>query len=100
MLDQMIEGLRSFGVLECIKKHAGLLQPVFAKSSIFSVNAETFLESMQGEFSEPGSNAKEAEINIYKFFVDYIEDCECSGKLFFYQIRFQSFAAQLPRAST
>ena len=67
MLDQMIEGLRSFGVLECIKKHAGLLQPVFAKSSIFLVNAETFLESMQGEFSEPGSNAKEAEINITSF---------------------------------
>ena len=100
MLDQMIEGLRSFDVLECIKKHADLLQPVFAKSSIFSVNAKTFLESMQGEFGEPGSNAKEAEINIYKFFVDYIEDCECSGKLFFYQIRFQSFAAQLPRVST
>ena len=69
MLDQMIEGLRSFGVLQCIKKHPDLLQPVFAKSSIFSVNAETFLESMQGEFSEPGSNTKEAEVNIYKFFV-------------------------------
>ena len=96
MLDQMIEGLRSFGVLECIKKHPDLLQPVFTKSSIFSVNAETFLESMQGEFSEPGSNTKEAEVNMYKFFVDYIEDCECSGK--FYQI--SKFAAQLPTACT
>ena len=80
MLDQMIEGLRSFGMFECIKENAKLLEPVFAKSSIFSVNAETFLGSMVGEFSETGSNTKEVEINVYKFFNDYIEDCEYSGK--------------------
>lgn len=82
MLDQMIEGLRSFGMLECIKENAELLEPVFGNSTIFSVNAETFIESVCGEFSESGSNAKDVEINIYKFFTDYIEDCEWSGKLY------------------
>ena len=82
MLNQMIEGLRSFGMLECIKENAELLEPVFAKSTIFSVKAETFLETTRGEFSESGSNTKEVEINIYKFFSDYIEDCEYSGTFF------------------
>ena len=82
MLDQMIEGLRFFGMLECIMENAELLEPVFAKSTIFSVKAETFLETMRGEFSESGLNTKEVEINIYKFFSDYIEDCEYSGTFF------------------
>ena len=82
MLDQMIEGLRSLGMLECIRENAELLEPVFAKAIIFSANAEIFLETMLGEFSESGSNSKESEINIYKYFSDYIQECEYSGKLY------------------
>ena len=82
MLDQIIEGLRSFGVLECIKKNAELLEPVFPKSTIFSADAQSFLESLCGEFSESGSNNKQLEINIFKYFQDYIEDCECCGKFY------------------
>jgi hypothetical protein len=85
MLDQMIEGLHAFGILQSIKENAKLLEPVFAKSSIFAVNAETFLQNMHGEFSEDGSNMKEIEINIYKYFSDYIEECKYSGKFFAYK---------------
>ena len=35
---------------------------------------------MVGSFSEDGSNDKLAEIDVYKYFTDFIEDCECSGK--------------------
>ena len=67
MLDQMIEGLRSLRMLECIRKNAELLEPVFAKATIFSANTEIFLKTMLGDFSESGSNSKEIEINIYKY---------------------------------
>ena len=101
MLDQVIDRLRLFGVLECIKKNFKLLEPVFSKSTIFSISADTFLGSMIGEFSESGSNMKELEVNIYKYFNDYIEDCECTGKfctllkMYFMSFSFNYLMSQL-----
>ena len=79
MLDQMVDGLHSFGMLDCIKKNAKLMEQVFTSSETFSVDAEIFLENIVGNFSEAGSNYKEVEINIFKF-SDYVEDCEDPGK--------------------
>lgn len=84
MLDQMVEGLRSFGMLGCIKQNAKLLEQVFTSSATFSVHAELFLENIVGNFSEAGSNYKEVEINIFKFFSDYVEDCDDPGKVLYF----------------
>ena len=80
MLDQLVDGLRSFGMLCCIKQNPKLMEQVFTRSATFSVHAETFLENIAGNFSETGSNFKEVEIDIFKFFCEYIEDCEDEGK--------------------
>ena len=80
MLHQISSGLQAFGILDAIKKHPKLLEPVFTKSSFFKLNADTFIDNMEGSFSEDGSNDKLAEIDVYKYFTDFIEDCECSGK--------------------
>ncbi len=84
MLDQMVEGLRSFGMLGCIKLNAKLLKPVFTNSAMFKVQAEIFLENIVGNFSETGSNYKEVEINIFKYFCDYVEDCDDPGKILYF----------------
>lgn len=90
MLDQLIDGLRSFGVLDSVKENTKILEPVFVVSTAFSANAETLMDCINGDFSESGSNNKEIEVNIFKFFSDYIEDLECedSGEflLFFFLI--------------
>jgi hypothetical protein len=80
MLDQIGSGLQLFGILDSIKKHPQLLEPVFTESSFFKPNADTFLGNMMGNFSEHGSNDKLLEIDVYKYFTDFIEDCEYSGE--------------------
>ena len=80
MLHQISSGLQAFGILDAIKKRPKLLEPVFTKSPFFKPNADTFIDNMVGSFSEDGSNDKLAEIDVYKYFTDFIEDCECSGK--------------------
>ena len=84
MLDQISEGLRSFGILDCIKQNAKLLKHVFTNSTTFKVQAEIFLENIVGDFSETGSNCKEVEINIFKYFCEYVEDCEDTGKILYF----------------
>jgi hypothetical protein len=91
MLDQMVEGLRSFGVLGCIKQNAKLLKPVFTNYATFKVQAEIFLENIVGDFSETGSNFKEVEVNIFKYFSDYVEDCEDPGKILYFIVFDLSF---------
>jgi hypothetical protein len=81
MLDQISYGLQLFGILDSMKKNPQLLEPVFnTASSFFKPNADTFLGNMMGNFSEHGSNVKMVEVDVYKYFTDFIEDCECSGK--------------------
>ena len=40
----------------------------------FKPTPESFLQSLKAEFSEVGSNAKTLEINVYKYFSDYVMD--------------------------
>ena len=40
-----------------------------------SINfADQFLDNIDGDFSEDGSNHKEREIDIFKFFCDFLQD--------------------------
>ena len=73
MLNQIIDGLRCFGTYDLIKEFPDFLEPVFVQSGCFSLTPEEFLEDIKGEFSENGSNYKQQEINIFKYFHDYVE---------------------------
>ena len=74
MLNQIMEGLRCFGTCDLIKEFPDLLEPVFVQCGCFLLKPEEFLEDIRGEFSEPGSNYRQQEIDIYKYFNDYVED--------------------------
>ena len=77
IIDQMINGLRSFGALDCIKANTNKLEPVFVAYKASFANSEVIINSIVADFSETGSNNKEKEIDILKFFNDYIEEMEC-----------------------
>ncbi len=74
MLNQIIDGLRSFGTHDLLKQHPDVLNPVFVECGCFLLKPEEFLESVTGIFSETGSNNRQREIDIFKFFNDYVED--------------------------
>ena len=80
MLHQISSGLQVFGILDSIKEHPQLLEPVFTESSFFKPNADTFIDNIVGSFREDGSNDKLIEIDVFKYFTDFIEECECSNQ--------------------
>jgi len=80
MLDQLRMGLESFGLLEALQGNKDILQPLFMEgSSIFKPTRDLILDSVVAEFSEDGTNAKMKEIDIFKYFHDFLMDCSETG---------------------
>lgn len=77
MLDQLISGLESFGLLETVRDKKSVLEPLFVaeRSGCFMPTADLLLDSIDGLFSDKGSNLKAKEVDIFKFFSDFIQDC-------------------------
>jgi hypothetical protein len=49
---------------------------VAAHSTMFVPTADQLLDSIYGAFSDDGSNHKEKEIDIYKYFCDFVQDSD------------------------
>ena len=75
-IDQMISGLTSFGVAECIRSHKNVMQPLFTLEGAkqFQPTSDMMLDGLKVDFSEDGSNVKATEMNVYKHFCDYVQD--------------------------
>ena len=71
MLEQMISGLQSFGIVECLRSNKKDLEPLFVQSAVFVPNAKVLLESIEAEFSAAGSNKKDKEVDVFKFSHDF-----------------------------
>ena len=80
MLDQLRMGLESFCLLEEVRSSKDILEPLFVEGRIsFKPTGDLILDSLVAEFSEDGTNAKTKEINIFKYFHDFIMDCSETG---------------------
>ena len=81
MLDQVRMGLESFCLLEALRNSKDILQPLFVEqgSSCFNPTRDLILDNVVAQFSEDGTNAKLREIDIFKFFHDFIMDCTETG---------------------
>ena len=80
MLDQLRMGLESFCLLEEVRSSKDILRPLFVEGGIsFKPTRDLILDSVVVEFSEDGTNSKTKEINIFKFFHDFIMDCSETG---------------------
>ena len=75
-MDQMINGLESFGVLNFIRSNKNIMQPLFTLDGAkhFQPTPELFLDSLKVEFSPDGSNRKACETDVYKNFCDFVQD--------------------------
>ena len=103
MILQIQNGLESYGVLDKIKMHTELFKPLFVYSedNENTIDSQKFLDSLLIMYSETGSNAKEKEVNTYKYFCDILEEfdhgfeTEIEGKKFIFYIIFLAFSCIL-----
>ena len=52
-----------------------MLEPVFVECGCFLLMPDEFLDVVTGQFSEIGSNSREREVDIFKFFNDFVQGC-------------------------
>lgn len=82
MMDQLKTGLTLFGVLQQIQHHREIMASMLTLDGVanFCLTADIVLENMTVEFSPEGSNKKQLEINVHKFFCDYIQELDTKGE--------------------
>ena len=78
MMDQLTSGLMLFGVLEQIKIHREVMATMLTieAAAHFQLTADKILDNIIVDGSPEGSNKKLEEINIHKFYCDYVQDVE------------------------
>lgn len=76
MIDQLMLGLESFGVLTEIRTHRELMEPLLTLEGAahFSLTPDLLLDHFLVECSPDGSNKKPPEIDVHKFFCDYVQE--------------------------
>lgn len=78
MMDQLTSGFMLFGVLEQIKHHTEVMATMLTieGAAHFQLTADKILDNIIVDNSPEGSNKKTTELNIHKFFCDYIQEVE------------------------
>ena len=78
MMDQLISGLMLFGVLEQMKHRREVMASVLTLEGAanFQLTSNMILDNLTMEFSPEGSNKKAPEINVHKYFCDYVQELE------------------------
>ena len=76
MLEQLIIGLASFGVLAKLHKHRETMKPLLTidGAANFLVTSDLLLDQLSVECSPEGSHRKPPETDVHKYFCDYIQE--------------------------
>jgi hypothetical protein len=76
MIDQLISGLECYGVLTSLREHRELMEPLLTLegAEYFKITPDIMLDHLIGDYSPDGSNKKPLEIDVHKFFCDYIQE--------------------------
>lgn len=73
-------GLELFCFFEEVRSSKDILEFFFVEGRIsFKLIRDFIFDSVVAEFSEDGINVKIKEINIFKYFYDFIMDCSEIG---------------------
>ena len=75
---QLQEGLSACNVLSSAIENPALWKTVFVPGFARSISPETFLDQLVVQFSLP-QQCKEAEIDVYKYFCDFIVGSQYHG---------------------
>lgn len=81
-LMQIRDGLQCYNLLNIIKEHSDLFFHIFCPSKIFKWDFQSVAEKLRPVYSEDGSNRKNAEVTVYKLFIDFVESCFFDGETF------------------
>ena len=78
MMDQLTSGLMSFGVVEQIKQHTEVMASMLTLEGAanFKLTSDIMLDNLTVEFSPEGSNNKFPEVNVHKYYCDYVQEVE------------------------
>jgi hypothetical protein len=76
IVDQLISGLESYGVLTAIRNHRELMEPLLTLEGAahFSITPDLMLDHLLVDCSPDGSNKKTPELDVHKFFCDYVQE--------------------------
>ena len=72
MLDQMMEGLKLYGVLDQMKKYKPQLETIFTPTPGGGMTDGEFLDLLKVMYSDKQTE-KEKEINTYKAMSDFVQ---------------------------
>ena len=73
ILNQLLEGLKLYGLLDVVRSNPIVFRYVFCPNNVFSWTFEKLEECLCPEFSSDGSNLKSKEVDCYKVFMDSLE---------------------------
>ena len=79
MLDQIIEGLNLYNILQIMRENSHLFQYVFCENKCLAWTFEKFEEFAIPKYSEEGSSKRSMEINTFKTFMDFMESSFYEG---------------------
>ena len=80
-LEQLVEGLKTYGLLKIIRKEKELFQSIFCKNDLFEWNFDVFDDQFEIEYSNDGSSMKRLEI-------DTMQALQMQWKSFFMEVCF------------
>ena len=80
-LEQLVEGLNTYGLLKIIRKEKELFQSIFCKNDLFEWNFDVFDNQFEIEYSNDGSSMKRLEI-------DTMQALQMQWKSFFMKVCF------------
>eukprot|EP00794_Sanderia_malayensis_P002217 gene2217-2525_t len=69
---KVMNGLQCYGLMDLIKNYPDVFESAFCPTEDFKSTRPVFSEL---EFNEEGSNKKKIEVDVYKFFMDFVERC-------------------------
>ena len=83
-MNEIAKGLETYGLMKFIKNYPDVFFHVFCPSTLLNWTTNLFFDKLSPTFSEDGSTKKETEINVFKWFKDFIERCFEDGNFFAY----------------
>ena len=85
-LQQMVEGLELYGLLDIIRANADVFRVVFCPNKWLDWTFEKLEELFVPVYSTDGSSSKVLEINSFKALIDAVEICYEEGTCIFVHI--------------
>ena len=83
-MDGLCEGLKLHDFLGAVQRNPDLCRAFFIaedSATVFAMDKEKFISSIMPQYSDEGSNKKKKEVEVYSYFISYLEMLTDNGKM-------------------